>query len=381
MKSEFKKLWGRKLARLLIFSLVVAYFGFSPVYAGIATNFKDTLSDSRPSTVANHTISFVNASAVDEGDTITLTFGAGFNMGTVDYTDIDLADDGADLTLAANCAGTEKASAVISGQVLTFTICPGDGGAMATSSVITTEIGTNATSQTTGDQQITNPTAGVYNVDVAGTFGDTNRTKVAIVSGVTVTVTIPSVLIFDIFGISGASCPISTSINSTPTAVNFGEVNYETFYNACQRLRIGTNAQDGYVITIQKTQLLTSGSDTIPKGDCDGTCSDTTAAAWASAVGGDGAANDGFGYCMKDFLGNGAITADAAWDTNDCGDASPYFKTIANAGAAETARTIMSSATRALDSSYVEYRLNTSSEQTEGTYTATIVYVATPQFD
>ncbi len=378
---SINKLFGRKFAYFLIFALVVAYFGFSPVYAGTATNFKDTLSDSRPSTLANHTISFVNASSVDEGDTITLTFGAGFNMGTVASSSIDFADDGTDLDLAADCDGSEKASAAISGQVLTFTICPGDGGAMATSSVITAEIGTNATYQETGTQQITNPTAGVYNIDVAGIFGDTNRTKVAIVSGVTVTVTIPSVLTFDIYGVTGTSCPISTSIDSTATAVNFGEVNYETFYNACQRLRIGTNANDGYNVTVQKTQLLTSGSDTIPKGDCDGSCSDTTAAAWANTVGGGGAANDGFGYCMKDFLGNGAATADGAWDTNDCGDGSPYFKTVANSGAAETARTVMSSASRVVDSSYIEYRVNTSSDQPEGTYTSTIVYIATPQFD
>jgi len=381
MKSEFKKLLGRKLARLLIFALVMAYFGFAPVYAGIATNFKDTLSDSRPSTVANHTISFVNASAVDEGDTITLTFQSGFNLGSVASSSIDLADDGTDLNLAADCAGTEKASVTKTEQFFTFTICPADGGAMATSSVVTVEIGTNATYQEIGAQQITNPTAGVYNVDVAGSFGDSNRTKVAIVTGVTVSVTIPSVLTFEVLGVTGASCPITTGITSTATAVTFGEVNYETFYNACQRLRIGTNATDGYNITVQKTALLTSDGNTIPKGNCDGTCSDTAAAAWADVVGGDGAANDGFGYCMKDFLGNGAATADGAWDTNDCGDGSPYFKTIANAGTSETARVIMSSASKIVDSSYIEYRVNTSSDQAEGAYTTTVVYIATPQFD
>lgn len=374
-----KKRHNKKLVWFLIFTLTFAYsyIWIPPVKAGDATNFKDTLSDSQPSTAANHTISFVNASTVDEDDTITFTFDSGFATGTVDYTDIDFTDDGIDLTLEADCAGTASSSASISGSVLTFTICAGDDGAIEASSVITVEIGTNATSETTGDQQFTNPSGtGVKDIDIGGTFGDTNTTKVAIVDGVSVTATVPSLLRFTISGVSGASCPITTSIDTTSTTVPFGTVDEDTFYDACQKIRIGTNAPDGYTVTVQETDQLTSGSDQIADGDCDGSCTDSTSAGWATA------ANSGFAYCMDEIGGSdGATTADAAWGTNGCSDGTPYYKTVADAGNSETAQDIMSSATKVTDQAHIEFRLSVAPDQAEGSYSTTIVYIATPQFD
>lgn len=395
MKRTYRKMFDRRFRYLLVLALLASYVvGFTPAYGAAANDFKDTLSDSRPATAANHTIQFFTPTGVESPtDTITVQFASpGYDFtvtSTLDYTDIDLAAGATcagavDKTLAAAAGASVWGVGVNTGtDTVTFTApTNAAGGEITAGYCVVIEIGTNATAGVTGDKQITNPAAGVYNVDVAGTFGDSNRTKVAIVDGVSVSVTVPSLLVFQVLGVNGADCPITSSINSSATSIDFGTIAQDDFNNACQRLRIGTNAQDGYTVTVQTAQLLTSGSDTIAKGACDGTCSDTTAAAWANAVNSTtGDTNDGFGYCMKNVLGDGATTADAAWGTNYCGAGSTYFKTVANAGTSEVARAILSSATRALDVANIEYRLNVSPDQPEGTYTTTVVYVATPQFD
>lgn len=394
MKRTYRKMFDRRFRYLLVLALLASYIGFTPAYGAVANDFKDTLSDSRPATAANHTVQFFTPTGVDaSSDTITVEFAASGHeftvTSTLDYTDVDLAAGAtcagaADKTLAgAAGSGVWGVSVSTVTDKITFT-APTDaaGGEITAGYCVVVEVGTNATAGATGDKQITNAVAGVYNVDVAGTFGDANRTKVAIVDGVSVSVTVPSLLVFQVLGVAGADCPIVSAINSSATSIDYGTIAQEDFNNACQKLRIGTNAADGYVVTVQTAQLLTSGSDTITKGACDGTCSDTTAAAWADTVNTTtGDTNDGFGYCMKNVLGNGATEADAAWGTNYCGAGSTYFKTAANAGASEVARAILSSATRALDVANIEYRLNVSPDQPEGTYTTTVVYVATPQFD
>jgi hypothetical protein len=394
MKRTYRKLFDRRFRYLLVLVLIASYIGFTPAYGAVANDFKDTLSDSRPSTDANHTIQFFTPTGVESSsDTITIEFassGHDFTVtSTLDYTDIDLASGAScsgavDKTLSTStAAGVWGVAVNTSTDTITFT-APSDaaGGEITAGHCVVIEIGTNATSGATGDKQITNPTAGVYNVDVAGAFGDSNRTKVAIVDGVGISVTVPSLLVFQVLAVNGADCPITSSINSSATAIDFGTIAQDDFNNACQKLRIGTNAADGYTVTVQTSQLLKSGSDEIPKGTCDGSCSDTTGAAWANAVNSStGDTNDGFGYCMKNVLGDGATTADSNWGTYYCGAGTTYFKTIANAAAGDTARAILSSAARALDVAHIEYRLNVAPDQPEGSYTTTVVYVATPQFD
>src|SRR3989338_8943946 len=58
-------------------------------------------------------------------------------------------------------------------DVLTVTICAGDGGAVAAGSQVTLEIGANATSSGAGANHIVNPSlVGTYFVSIGGTFGD-----------------------------------------------------------------------------------------------------------------------------------------------------------------------------------------------------------------
>ena len=375
---------------VLVFALAALLVGFyvtmGAVRAADVTNFKDTLSDSRPTVEANHTLSFTIQNAIAEGNTLIITFGTGFNNatnGTVDYTDIDLTDDGVDMTLAADCASTEKYSAVITGDiVLTFTACSGDGGAMVSGSVVTIEVGTNATSQVAGNAQFENGNAGTEDADITGTFSGTGSTKVIFIAGVTVSATVADPLSVTVAAVNSGSCsiPTGTSVTTTATTVPFSAISANTLYNGCQSLTVSTNASDGYTATVQETDQLTHTDTTsqIADGTCDGSCSDTAAAAWGTVT------SNGFGYCMDDVTGDAAITADATgWATaNQCDDATPFFKTLADAGASETARSIMQSAAAVSgDNSLVGFRLDVSATQKGGVYSNTIVYIVTPQYD
>src|SRR3989344_7143729 len=126
------------LAVVLVLSLLVWTTGFPMLlpyaHAALATSVKDTLTDSDVSANSNHTILFTAPGAIALGETITVTFPAGFSLTGVVEDDVDIADDGVEHTTAADCTGTEKAGVAISGQVLTITICAGDSGNMAATS-------------------------------------------------------------------------------------------------------------------------------------------------------------------------------------------------------------------------------------------------------
>ncbi|GEM_PF-702512 len=166
----------RFLGRLsVILILAAGLFGVSAVSAFAATVTSVT---AKPATLqasqgSNHTITFTTPTGVAEGQTITLTFQTGFVTTTITKNDVDIANNGVDLTTAADCAGTEKVSAVMASNILTFTICAGDGGAIAAGRIITIKIGTHATVSGTGTNRITNPSvAGTYYLTIGGTFGD-----------------------------------------------------------------------------------------------------------------------------------------------------------------------------------------------------------------
>ncbi|MFH1433810.1 MAG: fibronectin type III domain-containing protein, partial [Candidatus Uhrbacteria bacterium] len=156
--------------------------------AGLA-NASDVMSRQTAGSTSNHLIEFDTPTGAAEGTTITVEFAAEFDTASITENDVDVEDDGVDLTTAPDCSGPEMASVVMAGDVLTITICPGDGGAIAAGSVVTVGIGTNATASGTGTNQIVNPgTAGSYALIFDGTFGDNRHISVQIVSSDQVTI-------------------------------------------------------------------------------------------------------------------------------------------------------------------------------------------------
>lgn len=91
----------------LLWSIGLPSFRFAE--AASVTSLSDTLSDSAPAAVSNHTITFVTPSGVANGSTIVVDFSDGpFVVGSVDFTDIDVFDDATSLTVATNCAASDE---------------------------------------------------------------------------------------------------------------------------------------------------------------------------------------------------------------------------------------------------------------------------------
>ncbi|MDO8591569.1 MAG: hypothetical protein Q7R60_01420 [bacterium] len=397
-------------ASVLILGLLMAgaiwYAVSLPGQAANTTNESDTISTSATSTAANHLIYFLTPSGVqNNSDTITLDFANTFSFANVTTSDIDIATS----TATSNCPGAGYAEIVLVGtadtvagawgwatsanQVMTFT--PSTAPTITTNTCVRIKIGSNATSTLgTGATGVTNPSAsGVVDIDIAGGFGDTGKMKVAILGGVVVTATVAETLTATLNASSTCAGLITngTNVESATNTIAFGTPVVETFYNSCQRLEVGTNANNGYVATLHKTQKFTSGSNLICDGagegtncavwtdqtpGCDGGCSTTTESTWSTAT------NNGFGYCMKDMALAGAQVADSGWDSSGstaCGGASQSFKLVGNRSA-DAENIMKSNSATSTNKAAIGYRLSIGTVQTPGDYTTTLIYIVTPTY-
>jgi hypothetical protein len=362
---------------LLVVTLLVAMFP-AGTKASLPASVKDVLSDSRPSVVAIHDIFLTESgsTALTSGNTVTVNFPASFTgVSSLLFSDIALFKDGSNTKTVQSgaCGSTDTVRFTVSSQTITFTAC-NSYTASAAGSIIEMKIG--------GTNKITSAdgTANPYTITLAGTYGDSSQTLlVVLLAGVTVSATIAQSLTFTVAAVTSGACQTTggTTVTSTATTVPYASVNTNAFYDICQALTVATNAAGGYSTTIQTTGTFTNGTNTIAKGACDSACTDTTAAAWGTAT------NNGYGYCMKDTTNTAANTADGtAWTgSHQCGGGSQEFKTVPNAGAAQTAQAIMkATAGTAGDTSNAGWRLSVGGAQAPGAYTDTGVYITTATF-
>lgn len=145
------------------------------VYATTITDGFDQPSSTQISAASNHkfTLTLANNSGGLAG-TIQLTFPTGFDLTTLNEDDIDIADDGIDIvTYQTTCLSVDAMLVAISGQTITFSDCDIEPVRIGAGSVVTIEIGTNASSSGLGTHRITNPsTAASWFVNVSGTSGN-----------------------------------------------------------------------------------------------------------------------------------------------------------------------------------------------------------------
>lgn len=360
-------------AAIVAMAIVLWSLGLSSVRfaeAANVTSFSDTLSDSAPSVVSNHTITFTTPTGVTNGQTVTVSFANGpFVVGSVDYTDIDVATT-SDFTLAADCTGSEQASAAFSGTTLTITFCSGDGGSIPANGTTTIEIGTNATSQTAGNAQLTNPVAGSYEIDLTAGASDTGSTRVAIVASVNVTASVDTVFTFTVTGVAGNQTVNGTTTGATTTAtlIPFGQLQAGVASTAAQDLTVVTNARNGFVVTVTSDGQLNSATGADIDSFSDGG-NQTTPIAWASPSGTVG---------LEDTYGHWGLTSDdvdhfAAQETYVAASTTPV-EVFTHDG--PTNGTVTGEGT-----TRVGYTVQVSSlQEAAEDYQATLTYVATPVF-
>ncbi len=357
------KRFSLKLIRFLVFYLVVALltlFSYPQLAkAASLTALSDTMSRLKSSTVSDHTIRFTTSTgAGDVGDTIIITMPDGFTIGSVDTSDIDLShgvttgyetEEG----LAAVATSTLWGAA-FSSQILTFTH-PTDGanGDIAAADKVIVEIGLNAAS---GDQQITNQSsANTYIIDIAGTFGDSGKIGIVIITDdqVVVSTTIDPTLTFVI---TTNTVTLTKSGGGNPDSSNTG-------FNegAANTLAASTNGDGGYSITYNGATL--TGANTI----------DAMAAKTTSSTG-----TEQFGINLKD----NATPNTGAEPSGGSGTPAADYNTADQFRFITGTTTDLASASAPSDTTTftVTYIVNVSGTTEAEVYTTTITYICTGNF-
>jgi hypothetical protein len=234
---------------------------FRTAEAASITNASDTLSNSAPNVVSNHTIVFDTENGLTIGQTITVTFPVGvdeFVMGSVDEGDVGISIDGnASSTAASSGAGVWGVD--VTGGVITLTT-PTDYG-VASSSEVTILIGTNAPG---GANQITNPSISnvSYMIEIGGTMQDSGQVRVAIVDQVQVSASVDASLTFNVSGVadnqSVNGSPTTTVATSTATTLPFGTLPVGQSLTLAHDLSVTTNAKNGFTVTVEQSGPLQS---------------------------------------------------------------------------------------------------------------------------
>lgn len=367
-------------AAIVVMAVLLWSFGLPSLRfaeAANVTSYSDTLSDSAPSVVANHTIEFVTPTGLSAGEIISLTFPAGFTgIGSLVAADLDLRVNGTDEDLIDGAASGANWNVTAAGQVIDIESGTDTVGAGQT---VIIEIGTNATFGSTGSNQITNPGAATsYEIELTVGAGDTGKTRVAIVDAVTVTASVDTLFTFTVNGVADGTLvntADTTGGDTTATAIPFGTLVADTASTAAQNLEVSTNAANGFVVTVQVDQQLLSANGADIDGFRDGSY-DTTPVAWESPGATPGAENE---------YGHWGLSSN---DTTLTGGLSDFFSGGDNFVSASTTPVEVFRHDGPSDGTVsgegnadVIYKVETTAlQEAAEDYTATLTYVATPVF-
>lgn len=340
----------------------------------------DTLSDSAPSVPSNHTISFVTPTGVLNGESIVINFSEGpFVLGAVAFDDVDVRDDGTDLSVAAGCGGAEEVGFSTSTNTITLEFCTGDGGSLPANGTTTIEIGTNATFGATGNAQLTNPGVGSYEITIDAGTADSGATRVAIISPVVVTAAVDTSFTFTVTGVATGTVNQEAITGSTSaTSIPFGVLTQGSATTSAQQLSVSTNASYGFAVTVQVDQQLLSSTGADIDGFIDGAYTNTPVA-WDPPTGSISNENTWghWGLTTEDASLTAGLT-----DPFDAGGTGQLFVSASTTPVEVFRHNGPSDGTTAnIGRTRVGYKVEISSLQEAGDdYTATLTYVATPVF-
>ena len=325
MRINVREKKHRKIFGLSVFWLLLLFVCVPNAYAGVIGSPKDTVTREAASTAANHTITFTTPSGIDVGDTVTLTFEAGFNIASVVLADVTIG-------------GNAPASAVVASQVLTIT-----------ADADTTVVAGNTATIVIGNTHIVNPgSAGDYIITFGGTFGDTGALAIPILTN-------------DRIAVSGSIDPSITFALSTNTCA-FGTLTTGTV-GTCGpcTYTVGTNGGSGYTVTVQD-----EGSGAAPGLYKSAIPTDLIASASATLASGTK------GYGIQAGVNTGAQTI-----------AATYLQTGTTVGGLNRTATTISSYANATTTDHitnVTARAAIAAGTYAGTYNDTLTFLATGNF-
>lgn len=368
----------RGIAAVLAVAMVCWAVGahYTAQAAGLI-DVSDTLSTSQPGVVSDHTLAFTmpTGSAIDQDDEIRITMPAGFTIPALVADDFDVEVNATDIDSTGWTVG-------VASQVITVTA--GATFAAAAGDDLLIEIGTNATNEATGSNQITNNAAtGSYEVlieiyDEGTTLQDSNSTVIAIVDQVVVTADVDPIFDFFVSGVAAATAldGDTTDVTTSTTTIPFGTLSPGTDVTAAQRLSVVTNAQGGFAVTVFTNQQLTATNGSDIDSFADGG-DQATPLAWASPTGTIGT-EDEYGHWGIRSSDETDLTLD--FSTNDTYVALPL---AASPLEVFTSLGVTDGTNSPLDEGFTDVMFKAeimSFQEAADDYTATLTYVATPTF-
>ena len=348
---------------LVIFSLLFSFSPFFPIQKqakaiGTLVDAKDTISDSDRGAIARHIITFKTASTTLSGGyfdaRLDPNFGDTWVVGDI------TCSSGTPTKAAARTARCTLAADMSAGQLVTITI-----------------------------NNVINPDPGEGNIQSyliyltaysSGALQEQVDLRVAIIDDVVVTAKVSSNLTFRIGNIA-----TSTAINGVTTtgfgatsSLAFGTLSTTASSTLGQQLFVTTNADDGYIVTVEQNhELLSNASSTINSfNNSQDFTGSTTPGAWAIPAG----TLDSY-----NTYGHMGLTVDDS-DLNSLGGYSDFtgnkFAGLNNVNP----MTIMhhdgpsDGSTQNKGTAKVAYSIQITSLQEAGEYTNTLTYICTPTF-
>ncbi len=348
----------------IIYIFVSASFSkIEHVFSLALNTLSDTQSTLKAGQLSDHTVQFVTPTGISAGQAISITLPTGYATGTFAIANFDLAT-----STSVSCSGFSDAllqSGAASGlswgvTVATSTIYITSGTAVIPANrCIQIEVGGNATSGGTGTSTLVNSASpGAYQITFESGAGDTGYVTEYIVpdDAVLLSGTVNQSLTFTVststiyFGILGAGTAKFAS--STNTAG-------DTLETVAHTLAVGTNAPSGFTLSV-RGQTLTSQQNPVSTIDYIG-------AVAASSVPG----TEQFGFRATESGGVGVTL-------------NPTFSSLTSYGYNATASTsaILATGNGSTPTSTfsLRYVTNIGAVTEAGTYTASLIYIATANF-
>ena len=335
--KSYKNKKGRKLNErvkhnikiFLCINILISLFVFGMIpqaFAAAVGNPKDTLTREAVSAAGNHVITFLTTSGVDIGDTVSLNFESDFDISAVVLADVSIDGNAPD-------------SVSVNSQLLTIT---------ADADTVVTA-GNTATIAITNNH-IDNPSAsGDYYITIGGTFGDTGKITVPILTNDRISIT-GDIEVTITFALSTTTCSLNTL-----TTGGIGSCGPFTY-------TVGTTAGAGYSVAVLDAGNGTSTSGLYKGALPNNLIASTTATLVAGAE----------GYGVQGAVNTGSQTI-----------AATYLKTSDDVGGLNLTPTTISSYNNATPSNQVTevtVKAAIAAGTPSGTYSDTLTFLATGNF-
>jgi len=342
--KDYKKI----VAIIAIFCLMLTYSVVPIVEAASLEDASDTLSDSDVSVSAIHTVTFTTnvTLAVATNDYIEVTFPA-------DFGDVIAGNITCPTNSTPSAPDTETARCTATADLVP---------AEYTISIASVNNPASVGSQTIDISTYTN-----------SSIEETIDVMVAIIDDVTVSATVSATLTFAIAPL-GSGVDVNgtnTTVASATTTLEFGTLVVDTPAIMGQELTVTTNADDGYTVTVEQDQNLTSNSGSDIDSFVDGT--PASPATWISPSG---------TLDTENTYGHMGITS----EDSSISAADTFGNNLYQGFTGTTPIDVMyhdgpaDGETANIGLTQVAYQIEISALQEAGDYTNTLTYICTPTY-